>query len=241
MKKLMLTFLIGAPLLLTSCHKNNFCIKGDENISSEVRTIEGFSKIKLSTLANVQFVQDSIVSLTIEASEKLIPYIRTNVVGDVLEITTKNNTCIRGKNSLTVYVTGPNLSDINLSGSGNVMVSDLLNSNKMNIKISGSGNVDMENLVANDLTTNISGSGNIYISSTDTLVKNAVKISGSGDVNLSQAITHQSNINISGSGKCKVNVIDELDVKISGSGDVYYTGNPEVDVDITGSGSLKHD
>ncbi len=241
MKKLFLALLISTPFLMTSCNKNHFCISSDDNYVTEERTIENFDKIKLSTLANVQFIQSPTISLTIEASEKLIPYIRTNVIGGTLEISTKNNTCIRSKGALTIYVSGPNLKDLSISGSGNIMVNQLLSTNKLNIKISGSGNVDIDSLTAQELSANISGSGNIYAQGFDTLQNNEVKISGSGDIDFGQLISHDAKINISGSGNCKVNVIDYLNVKISGSGDVYYSGNPAIDVDISGSGSLKHD
>ncbi len=240
MKKLILSLAIITPLLFTSCKKSAFCVKADDNIITENRDINTFDKIELKGSSNIHYKQSDVTSLYITTSKKIMPYLVTKVNGDVLEINTKNNTCLKGDYTVDIYVEGPNLSALKISGSGDIIALNKVNTQSLDLKISGSGDIRFDSLKTTFLNSKISGSGDIELVGLDTVLTQDVKISGSGNFNAANQLVKTSNISISGSGNCKVNAFDKLNVKISGSGDVTYYGLPLINVDITGSGSLNH-
>ena len=252
MKKyfLILNILVVTALLSSGCKKFPY-IDGNGQVTTETRQLVSFNQIDNSGTFNVYVKQDSVFTATIEAESNLIPYVRTIINGNTLEIDTREN--FRETYPINVYVTSPTIQGVELSGSGYVKM-DSLDVDYLQIVLSGSGQMDGYS-VTNSLVAKISGSGNInleaYTNSSD------IRISGSGNINLigeslsgSCTISGSGQINsysftqneciakISGSGDMYLNVVDYLDVTIPGSGSVYYIGDPSISVSITGSGQL---
>lgn len=252
MKKYILIISILSVTLIWSagCKKYPY-INGNGQITTEQRQLVSFNQIENSGTFNVYIKQDSVFTATVEAESNLIPYVRTLVNGNTLEIDTREN--LRENYPINVYVTSPTVQNVKLSGSGYVLM-DSLDTDYLEVVLSGSGQMDGY-ATTNSLTAKISGSGNInleaYTNTSD------IRISGSGDINLtgesgsgSCTISGSGQINsysftqdecyakISGSGNMFLNVVDYLDVIISGSGNIYYIGDPSITVSITGSGQL---
>ncbi len=241
MKTIKLSLLILAVAgSLLSCKKGGFCHKGDGEIITEERNLTGFSEIELSTSANLVITQGDTYSVKIEASQNLMEIIKTNVSNSILRIKRKNNTCLKGSNPITVFVTTPDISRISVSGSGDIRSKNLITSNNLSVSITGSGDIRLDSLDVNDINVKVSGSGSLLMFASDTAQYQDIKISGSGGINALNMPVNNSKISISGSGNCKVNVIKDLDVKISGSGSVVYKGSPIINSTVSGSGSLKH-
>lgn len=250
-KYITLIMAIGMVLLWsTGCHKP-LGIDGNNQVTTETRQMVSFDRIVNEGSFNVYITQDSIYQVIVEAESNLIPYIRTRVNGNTLEIDTKED--LNNHSTMNIYVKTPVVNGIYLSGSG-IMSIDSLEAGNVQIEISGSGNISCTT-VANSVNAKISGSGTINLiattSNTETKISgsgnidltgetNTAKhsISGSGNINAYNFITKECESNISGSGNMYVNVSEILDVYISGSGSVFYMGNPQLTVNIPGSGGV---
>ncbi len=206
----------------------------------ETRDVGSFSSISLSISADLYLTQGNDTKVVIEAEQKILDLIRTEVVGDNLKIKLKTGKWyIRGNKQIKIYVSTPDVEGLFLSGSGNIKAETQIKTESLDFAISGSGNIVIDDLVVSDLEGHISGSGDIDLSGSKTAETMEISISGSGDLFADNLKVNSVEIRISGSGTCKVFAVSELEVSVSGSGSVYYKGNPMVNAKVSGSGKVR--
>ncbi len=213
-------------------------IEGNGKIKKENRTTENFTSISCSGSWDVMVAYGNTCTVNIEGDENLIEYIETKVEGSKLSIKNKKNANLRSKNKLVVYVTLTKLTELSLSGSGDIIGEGKFVSNEpLLCKLSGSGNIKMGIEKSASVECAVSGSGNIAVSgNTDKL---EASISGSGNVNCSNLYANSAKARISGSGNIRVFTNKSIDASISGSGNVYYKGAPDdIQKRVAGSGKL---
>lgn len=236
MKKLSVLFILSLLFVaaMSSCRK----VSGTGPVVSETRSVSGFAEIKSEFSGDIIITPASSYSVRIEAQQNIIDVIETVLNDGILTLRVKNNTIIRPDSRVRVYISSPDIKGIRVSGSGNVQLTDAINTTDLYLKVSGSGNINIYKLTANSVDANISGSGEININE-GTVAQEMIDISGSGSMDLSNLVATNSDVKIAGSGDARVYVTDHLKVRISGSGSVYYRGTPSIDVGISGSGKLK--
>jgi hypothetical protein len=236
MKKLTFFFLlIFFAGLISSCEK----IKGKGEVVSESRNISGYTAIGLSIDGNVYFTPDSIYKLEIHAQQNILDVIETPVEGNRLVIKYQDSKSIGQHEPISIYISAPNISDLNISGSGSFHINGNMNESSLGFTISGSGDFRLGMLQANRINANISGSGSIF-AETGEASEEYLTISGSGNINMIDVVSDSVFVNISGSGDVYVYAVKYLEVNISGSGNVRYNGNPIINQNISGSGSIIH-
>jgi hypothetical protein len=245
-----LIILLLVALWTTGCRKYPRIV-GNDQVTTEKRNLVSFNRIENQGSFNVFIRHDSLFTATVEAESNLIPYIRTIVNGNTLEIDTREN--LQNNYPINVYVTTPVLHGANLSGSGIVEI-DSIESENLDVvlsgsgtmrgeanttylltRISGSGNISLYS-ITNNCDARISGSGNMDL--TGETINSNFSISGSGNIQSYNYTQKECFAKISGSGSMYVNVSDYLDVVISGSGSVFYMGEPSLNVSISGSGNV---
>lgn len=219
----------------TSCKKHVFGISGKGVTESEIRLIQGFNRIDLDIDALVEVKQASEYYVEVFAQGNLLSHLTTNVSNQKLTISF--DTWVRKHDDIKIIIHAPDISELEISGSGQIQVVNILNTNELKTNISGSGKIVIQELIATKMQSSISGSGKVEVLA-GTIQETIHKISGSGDVKMHQASAVSSDVSISGSGKLELHCTDQLKVRISGSGSVYYSGEPSIDVDISGSGKL---
>ena len=216
MKTLLITLAVIIIIIFIIKHnltKNN--IQGSGNIISESRELNNFTSIILLGSIDVNIKTSESNNCVVVADDNLIPYIKTEVVNNKLNISL--NESYSSEEKLVVNINTPNYDEVSLSGSGNINILDFKNNN-LSLNISGSGN--------------ITGNGEV-----ETLV---VKINGSGNLMSKEIKSKSATITINGSGDAEVFASDSISAKINGSGNIEYFGNPEiVDSIINGSGDIK--
>jgi hypothetical protein len=247
----------GLMFTLASCGREKWpCVDGTGPVISETRSVSGFTGISNEMEAIVYVSQGPEYSVRIDAQSNLMNEIRTALAGSTLEIYSEH--CIDGGEPVIVYVTMPNISSIDVSGSGSVFTETPISTSSLNVDVSGSGSFNaVDSIVAGVIDLDISGSGTMNIFAiTATL---SADISGSGSITLSGSgntvnqeisgsgrmltfgfLVTNAYVEVSGSGNIEVNATDLIDGDISGSGDIYYKNSPIINVDISGSGSLIH-
>ena len=216
MKTLLIT--LAVIIIIIFFIKNNLTknkIQGSGNIISESRELNNFTSITLLGSIDVNIKTSESNNCVVVADDNLIPYIKTEVVNNKLNISL--NESYSSEEKLVVNINTPNYDEVSLSGSGNINILDFKNNN-LSLNISGSGN--------------ITGNGEV-----ETLV---VKINGSGNLMSKEIKSKSATITINGSGDGEVFASDSISAKINGSGNIKYFGNPEnVDSIINGSGDIK--
>lgn len=206
----------------------------------ETRDVGSFSSISLSISGDLYLSQGNETKVVIEAEQKILDLIRTEVAGGNLKIKFKTGRWnIRSNKHIKIYISTPDIEGIFLSGSGNITAETQIKTEGLDFSISGSGNIVIDDLVASDLEGRISGSGDIDLSGSETVETMEISISGSGDLFAENLKVNSVEIRISGSGTCKVFAVSELEVSVSGSGSVYYKGNPMVNAKVSGSGKVR--
>lgn len=229
--------IIATAILFSSCQKEWVdVVRGSGPVVSEDRTTPSYDKVSLNIPADVYIYQGDEEGITIEAQNNILDVIDTRVRNNELDIKFENGVVAKHYEPIKVYITTANISEIRISGSGNVYNETPLVTDELNVRISGSGNVDLQDIDTPLLDARISGSGRVYLSGE--CAEQILRISGSGNIHAFGLYSDEADINISGSGKTEVNVTDYLHGDISGSGSIYYKGHPVVESHISGSGRI---
>lgn len=251
-----LAWMAVASFALTGCWEDPKlfpCETGSGAITTESRTVSGFTRLIIDVPADVYLHRDSSFALEIKAQESLLEWIDTDVTGDLLEI--RNDRCFTNTKTIRIDIYLPSIEGIEVVGSGDVYGMDAFASaTSLVLEIRGSGSIDLEagasevsvditgsgdatlNLDTDLLTSKITGSGDLFLDGDATV--HSIKVEGSGEVQAFDLITSETEIVISGSGDVEVYADSLLDVRIVGSGDVYYKGTPSLNVNISGSGEV---
>jgi len=220
-------------IIFSSCVDEIF-LSGNGNVQTQNRQISGFDAVSSSGDYHVNVIPGTEFSVQVKAESNLLPYIETELSGRTLKIGTVGNHSIRHHEPIEVFITQPELTGLNLSGSGYIKTASFICDN-IQIAISGSGDIDAQ-VNAKMIKTFVSGSGNIILAGNAD--SSDFRISGSGKIKTYNLLQENCQSTISGSGDIYVQVNQTLRASISGSGCVYYIGNPSVHSSISGSGKV---
>lgn len=236
MKKLF--FIAIVSFLISSCNFSyHETVKGNGKLKSEERNINDVSRIKSQGFFDVELVQGSPSEVRVEADENLLPYIITENSNGWLVVRAKDNVNLKTNNKVKVIIKTEQVSDIELSGSGNIISEGKFSgSDHLKLSIAGSGNISMD-VNTPKIIANINGSGDIELKGETR--DESIEIAGIGDYKAEELKAENVNVEIAGSGNVRVYAETKLKVTIAGSGDVYYKGDAEVTKNIAGSGNIK--
>ncbi len=235
MRKKLICLSIICFILGASCRFGGKRIEGNGKITSEKRTANDISKIKLAGGVNV-IIDNGLAGARVEGDENIIPYIITETDGDWLKISVKKNVSLQTKQPMTVYVSTPFINEISITGSGDVIANGKFSAkDKMQFAVAGSGNITMD-LNAPEVNTSISGSGTIRLTGETRSVN--VEIAGSGNHDGIGLKAENAYVNVAGSGDAMVYADVKLKASIAGSGNIKYKGNASVEKNVVGSGDV---
>ena len=235
MKTLLFSFF---ALITLSSHSQWRSITGNGNVTKETREVSNFTGVSLSGNMNVQLAYGASNSITVEGDENLLSYIETKVEDGNLVIKSKDKVGFKTKNKLIIYVSLTKLTELRVSGSGNISgTGDFSNDGKTNISVSGSGNINIGINSFNETKIAISGSGNVTLKGSSTNNIDAT-VSGSGNIDCSNFSCNDVFAHVSGSGNIKVFANKSIDARVSGSGNIYYKGSA-TNINLKSSGSGK--
>ena len=228
--------LIVSMTINVSCAQNwGNGVKGKGEIVSKDLNIEKFTGFKLGISGDVILTKGSAQKVRVEGQQNIIDLIKIKVTDNVWKIVFEQN--VSDHKSLKIYITIPTLTEVGLSGSGDITCTNSFdNLNDLNVYVSGSGDMDL-NVKAKSISTKLSGSGNITLNGASDFQE--MKISGSGNIKAYDFEVGEASASISGSGNIQLNVSRQLDARISGSGDISYKGDPNVNTRISGSGDVR--
>ncbi len=230
---------IIAVLLLFAVVAASGCINqgatGSGKIVNESRSVSGFNQIDLSGTGEIIITQGNTESVTVEADDNLMQYIKTGVNNNKLSISFDNG-MPRPTKGVKFYITVKDLNSINTSGNGKI-VSDNLRVNNLAINTNGAGDGNLNNFNAQTLKIMISGAGKMNVAGT--VNEQTITISGAGDYNANSLSSKTASISINGGGRATIRVSDALNAVINGGGQISYIGSPKITQQINGAGNIK--
>ena len=215
MKNLMMLPVLMLLVCITSCSDDDDTIFGSGNLTTEIRTVDLFTKISSESVFEVTVTQGTPQSVEIIADNNIVNYVKTEVSGNELRLYLEDDYNYRDI-ALKANIVVGSLNGLKNYGAGDLHVHNIDNSGAFSIENEGSGDIEIDGV------------------STSLSIKNT----GSGDILGFDFLVEDCTIDIEGAGDVKISCSDNLDVDIEGSGNVYYKGNPTINTNISGSGTV---
>ncbi len=241
MKKSIKLFVSCSLLLTTMTYaqwSSNQKIKGNGKFITENRSTASYDEIAITGFFDVELVAGKEGNITVKGEENLVPFIKVEVVNQVLKISTEKNKYITSSKGKQIVIVVPfeSITQVSLTGSGDVITKNSIKSKTFAVKLIGSGDMKL-GIESNDIEINLSGSGDIQLSGTT--VNLDTNLNGSGDIDAGNLKATNAKATVSGSGDTTIYCSDTLYARVSGSGDIDYKGNPiKKDVKVSGSGTI---
>ena len=188
---------------------------------SQTRDLGGFTRLEVSgdISLDIRLFNRPDPGVRITAGAKAIDRVKTEVVGDVLRVSTKS----RG---LTI---GPDpLGDVQIS----LGVPALLA-----LRVDGEADVNLSGLSAKSFELRVDGSG--LVQARGRVDDLEMEVDGSAETDLRNLATQNASVRIDGSGDTELRVARSLQLIVEGSGDVTYYGRPAVSSRLEGSGDVR--
>lgn len=136
----------------------------DEKVS-EVRKVDDFSSIRITSVANVIFTQGDRYSLRLEGKEKWVKLTTTEVKGGCLIIAFKKGEkrSVKNIDGLKLYVTAPTLEAVELTGVGSLECKEPLKLDDFTLRINGVGSAEVADLTCRRFTISLNGVGDAEV------------------------------------------------------------------------------
>jgi hypothetical protein len=192
---------------------------GSGHVITEERAIDEVDRVTFSGIGDLTIQQGAAPALVIEAEDNVIPEIITEQAGRTLTIRyAERNGVARVRPTRNIHLT--------------LTVTDL-----SQITLSGAGNVQLEALAAGDLEAVLSGAGNLEAAGTAQHLN--LVLSGAGSFGGADLQAQTADVTLSGVGNAVVWATERLHATVSGVGWVNYYGDPQVTKDGGGLGTVR--
>jgi hypothetical protein len=222
-------------LFLSSCTTTSLT----GQIVKQSREVGTFDGVALAFSGDIFITQGSPQKVEIEADQSVQDIIIAKIEDGTLVLKIKDGHW-HDLGKINAYITMPEINQLSVSGSGDLICETPVKTNEIDVKVSGSGSIRMQNLESHEVSAVITGSGDITLAgSTSENGELDAVITGSGSFKSDEMAFDEAEVTITGSGSAKVNVLKELETNITGSGSVLYKGNPMINANATGSGRTK--
>lgn len=228
--------------------------RGSGDVVTEQREVSNFERIRLECSADLRIVIGDEMSVSVTTDDNLQEYIITEVISRRTLLVDSDGS-YRTRRGVLVEITVPELTMLEVDGSGDVEISGL-NSQEFEIELDGSGDIEFTGTV-NQLNIDLRGSGRIVV---DDLASERVSIEshgsgdieiegqtkfleismhGSGDIDARRLRASDAIVRIHGSGDASIYSEEDFEGAVYGSGDIDVYGNPEhLDRHVSGSGDI---
>ncbi|MCD7973713.1 MAG: DUF2807 domain-containing protein [Candidatus Azobacteroides sp.] len=227
--------------MFTSCitHSNFPVKRGNGSVVKQEVTIPEYCVITYAVPGKLIYrqVPEDKPYFEISTDKNILPLLDIRVENNCLIIKTKNQEQIV-PSQLIIYTNSSRLKEVNLHGSGKVLLPEKINSEDMYVTVTGSGNVNVEELYCEKSELKVSGSGTIRIKGIGENM--SCSVTGSGKIAAYDYIARNVGGTICGSGKIQTYAGEELTASVTGSGSIRYKGNPaKTASEKSGSGTIK--
>jgi hypothetical protein len=229
-----LTVLIGMPLtiLINAC----WGVPGNGERERETRHHEDFIGIENHGELDVQVRQSDEFRVVVSIDSNLLDNVKTRVRDDRLVIDNNINftDVVNGPH---VIVEMPELTFVELSGSGDLDATSFDEGGTVRLELSGSGDLRFEGSSPR-IDATVRGSGDLALSGTTDFLD--VQVNGSGNVDARNLDAAEGRVRLDGSGDVSATVHGDVDAELNGSGDLDLFGDVDLKrSDEDGSGDIR--
>ncbi|MDR0988424.1 MAG: DUF2807 domain-containing protein [Prevotellaceae bacterium] len=201
-----------------------------------------FTGLSVGGSLNVTYTQQKgKPRVEVHTSDNLVDLLDIRIKDGTLHIGFKKGYYISYK-KLDVQVFGDALSNLNLAGSGNLILKNGLDTRQpLAVSLAGSGDIIGGDIFSTNLSLSLAGSGTTKLSKLEcTQLK--LSLTGSGNILLQEVTSTSTSTSIAGSGNITLTGTSNSALyKITGSGDVFASDYvvDSIETSITGSGDIK--
>ena len=133
---------------------------------SEVRKVDAFSSIEITSVGTIHFTQSDTYSFRIEGREKYVKNTETTVKDGRLLIgfkDKKNKSRRNQKDGVTIWISAPDLKEVEFTGVGEFNCEKPLKLDEVSFEVKGVGEVNVADLTCNVLKVALRGVGSADI------------------------------------------------------------------------------
>lgn len=159
-----------------------YAANGDIKVS-EIRRVEAFSSIEVTSVATIYFTQSNAYSLKIEGKEKYVNTTTTAVKNGCLVIGLEDGKKNNRKEGVTIYLSAPDLKEVEFTGVGSFNCEKPLKLDNVKFAIEGVGKLNVKDLTCHKLSVKLEGVGKADIHVNCNYL--SAKLDGVGHVTLS--------------------------------------------------------
>lgn len=214
-------------------------ITGSGNVISETREVGNFTSVHLDGIGRLVVEQGDTDSLTIEADDNILPYLKAQVEDQVMVLGFADRTIAftpRGGSRIVFHVSVRSLEGVGLSGAGKAEIGPVTGES-LRVEARGAGDIELASFEGQRLQVVVNGGAKLQLSGkVDT---QSVEIEGAGNYAAEGLQSQTCSIEVKGAGNARVWAEGTLNVEITGAGLVQYKGSPQVTKNITGAGSVR--
>ena len=187
----MKTNIVGVIIALVLAFVGMLNVCAQDVKVSEVRKVDAFSSIEVTSVGTIHFTQSDTYSFKIEGKEKYVKNTETTVKDGRLLIgfkDKKNKRMRNQKDGVVIWISAPDLKKVEFNGVGEFKCEKPLKLDEVSFEVKGVGEVHVSDLTCNELKVALRGVGSADIHvACDYL---SAKMSGVGDVTLSGTAGH---------------------------------------------------
>ena len=205
-------------------------VNGGKKASPQMN-VAYFSKIDIKGGANVVFRQTNggKPKVTVAGYKADVDMVSVKSDGRTLTITQADNRSgwhvFGSGKEVTVYVSAPDLTAVNIFGSGDFRADGKVDTDNLLVVVKGSGDVDMRNVICDNADIQISGSGDVEIKNLVAQRHAGIKVYGSGDVDIKFTRSGYVTCGVYGSGDVELKgYVKGLKKNVKGSGEIETDG-----------------
>ena len=205
-------------------------VNGGKKASRQMN-VAYFSKIDIKGGANVVFRQTNggKPKVTVAGYKADVDMVSVKSDGRTLTITQADNRSgwhvFGSGKEVTVYVSAPDLTAVNIFGSGDFRADGKVDTDNLLVVVKGSGDVDMRNVICDNADIQISGSGDVEIKNLVAQRHAGIKVYGSGDVDIKFTRSGYVTCDVYGSGDVELKgYVKGLKKNVKGSGEIETDG-----------------
>ncbi len=211
--------------------------KWGEIVTTEVENPMPFTRVQINGNVNVVFTQDSVFSIKMYGNEKAVAaykywwgesqFVINTEEGVKFDRTQEYNSVTPDTPAITLYITAPFITDIEVYGASDIEISDGLSQEScLNFQINGAGDIEMEHAkIGGTFTVNINGAGNMECKDVVCDDDFITHIQGAGNIEVDNLKCKDVDAEVNGAGNIELDVdCDNVKADINGAGDIKLKG-----------------
>mgnify|MGYP002348361547 CR=1 FL=1 len=216
-----ITSLITLLLSLSSCLFMGPSVKGDGNVREEVRTVDEFHGVRVTSGMNVHLLHGEQPRVLIVADKNLHKVIETQVKDGTLEIKALAN--IWRASEKKVLVTSPDIREITGTAGSNIYTDNQLKADHLRIKGSAGSNLHV-NVDGKNLELSASSGSNVYLEGLSGEI--IIRVSSGANIKAGEMKSEKCEAKASSGGNVWITAGKELVAEASSGGNIFYYGTP---------------